>query len=91
MQEAGIFPGVRVDVAVSDDGKAFTPAGSTSFDPPNNRAERGLTIKELPVEGTASGRYVKVYCKNVGVLPSWHEYAAVAGHMMIDEIMVNPE
>jgi hexosaminidase len=91
MQEAGIFPGVRVDVAVSDDGKAFTPAGSTSFDPPNNRSERGLTIKELPVEGKASGRYVKVYCKNVGVLPSWHEYAAVPGHMMIDEIMVNPE
>jgi hexosaminidase len=90
MQEAGIFPGVRVDVAVSPDGRTFVPAGSTSFEPPNNRGERGLTMKELPVTVKGSGRYVKVSCKNVGVLPAWHEYPGVPGHMMMDEIMVNP-
>ncbi len=91
LQEAGIFPAVRVDVAVSADGKTFEPAGSASFEPPNNRASRGLTVKQLPVDTRGSGRYVKVFCKNIGVLPAWHEYPSVPGHMMLDEIMVNPE
>ena len=89
-QEGGILPAMRVDVAVSDDGKTFKPAGTTSFDIPNNRASRGLTMKEITVATKGSGRYVKVFCKNNGVLPAWHEYPGVPDHMMMDEILVNP-
>ena len=89
-QEGGILPAARVDVAVSNDGKTFTPAGTTTFELPNNRASRGLTIKELAVAAKGSGRYVKVFCKNNGVLPAWHEYPGVPDHMMMDEILVNP-
>ncbi|MCX6872333.1 MAG: chitobiase/beta-hexosaminidase C-terminal domain-containing protein, partial [Verrucomicrobia bacterium] len=90
LQEAGILPAVRVDVAVSNDGKTFAPAGTTSFEIPNNRTSRGLTMKELAVATQGSGRYVKVFCKNNGVLPAWHEYPGVPDHMMMDEILVNP-
>jgi hexosaminidase len=90
LQEGGILPAVRVDVAVSDDGQTFAPAGTTSFEIPDNRASRGLTMKELPVVTNGSGRYVKVFCKNNGVLPAWHEYPGVPDHMMMDEILVNP-
>jgi len=89
-QEAGIFPAARVEVSVSDDGSAFKAAGTTKFEAPNNRAERGVTMKDLAVEPAASGRYVKVSCKNIGLLPAWHEYPGVPGHMMLDEILVNP-
>jgi len=91
LQEGGILPAVRVDVSVSADGTTFEPAGSTSFEIPDNRASRGLTIKELPVAGKGSGRYVKVFCKNNGMLPAWYGAPGVPGHMMMDEIAVNPD
>jgi hypothetical protein len=90
LQEGGILPAVRVDVAVSNDGKTYKPVGTTSFELPNNRASRGLTMKELAVATKGSGRFVKVFCKNNGVLPAWHEYPGVPDHMMMDEILVNP-
>jgi hypothetical protein len=91
LQEGGILPAVRVDVSVSADGTTFEPAGSTSFEIPDNRASRGLTIKELPVAGKGSGRYVKVFCKNNGMLPAWYGAPGVPGHMVMDEIAVNPD
>ena len=71
LQEGGILPAVRVDVSVSDESKTFTPAGTTSFEIPDNRNDRGLTMKEVAVATKGSGRYVKVFCKNNGVLPDW--------------------
>jgi hypothetical protein len=47
-------------------------------------------MKEITVATKGSGRYVKVFCKNNGVLPAWHEYPGVPDHMMMDEILVNP-
>ena len=90
LQEAGIFPAVRVDVSVSDNGQSFTPVGTTSFAIPNNHNDRGLTMKELPVATVGSGRYVKVLCKNNGVLPAWYGAPGVPDNMMMDEILVNP-
>jgi hypothetical protein len=91
LQEGGILPAVRVDVAVSNDGKTFAPAGTTSFEIPDNRASRGLTMKELAVATKGSGRYVKVFCKNNGVLPDWYGAPGTPDHMMMDEILVNPQ
>lgn len=89
-QEAGIFPASRAEVFVSDNGRTFKAAGTTTFEAPNNRAARGMSIKEIAVESAASGRYLKVSCKNIGLLPAWHEYPGVPGHLMLDEILVNP-
>lgn len=89
-QEAGIYPARRVDVLVSDDGRAFQAAGASSFEVPQNRAAGGTAVKEISVASAAGGRYIKVYCKNNGVLPAWHNAPGVMGHMMLDEILVNP-
>ncbi len=90
-QEAGIYPAVRVDVLVSDDGNTFMPAGTARFSVPQNRGVSGISIKEITVEPGVSGRYVKVFCKNHGLLPEWHKAPGVNGHMMLDEILVNPK
>ncbi|MEI6218646.1 MAG: hypothetical protein WCP86_07080, partial [bacterium] len=91
MQEAGIFPAVQLDVQVSNDGIKYSPLGpSESFKVPVNPASRGLTIQVLTVTGNANGRYIKVFCKNLGVDPEWHSVPGVPCHMMLDEIMVDP-
>jgi len=89
-QEAGIYPARRVDVFVSDDGRAFKAAGTTTFEVPQDRAAGGIFIQEIAVGSAAAGRYVKVFCKNNGLLPAWHQAPRVLGHMMLDEILVNP-
>ncbi|MCY2930752.1 MAG: family 20 glycosylhydrolase [Planctomycetota bacterium] len=91
MQEAGIFPAVRVEASVSADGVAFKPLGpAATFDVPVNPDSRGSAIKVLSVTGAATGRYVKVFCKNLGLDPAWHAVPNVPCHMMLDEILVNP-
>ena len=65
-------------------------AGTTTFEVPQDRAAGGISIKELAVGSAAAGRYVKVFCKNNGLLPAWHNAPGVPGHMMLDEILVNP-
>jgi len=91
-QEAGIFPAVRMDVQVSADGQTYRPLGESATYPiPVNPGSRGVTIKALTVTGGVTGRYVKVCAKNLEKLPPWHSVANVPSHMMLDEIMVNPE
>ena len=89
-QEAGIYPGRQVAIFVSDDGLNFTPAGVAEYKVPGTRGADGSSVKEIVVESTADGRYLKVVCKNNGPLPAWHNAPGVPGHLMLDEILVNP-
>jgi hexosaminidase len=89
-QEAGIYPASRVDVFVSEDGRTFKPAGTTKFAVPQEQGAGGVSVREIAVESGAAGRYVKVFCKNNGLLPEWHKAPGVLGHLMMDEILVDP-
>lgn len=89
-QEAGIYPAQSIEVLISQDGLAFTPAGMTAHVVPAERGADGCFICKLTVVTAATGRYVKVVCKNNGLLPAWHNAPGVLGHLMLDEILVNP-
>ncbi len=89
-QEAGIYPAKNVAVFVSDDGQSFSPAGSAEFKVPDARGADGTTVTEIAVDATGAGRYMKIACKNNGQLPAWHNSPGVRGHLMLDEILVNP-
>ena len=73
-----------VEFSVSSDGVNFTPAGrlDTTVD------QRDYTIQvwdaELPVSCTA--RYVKVFARNIGTIPSWHPGAGSPGFIFVDEL-----
>ena len=89
-QEAGIYPAQSIEVLISQDGLVFTPAGLTAHVVPAERGADGCFICKLTVVTAATGRYVKVVCKNNGLLPAWHNAPGVLGHLMLDEILVNP-
>ena len=73
-----------VEISVSSDGVNFTPAGrlDTTVD------QRDYTIQvwdaELPVSCTA--RYVKVFARSIGTIPSWHPGAGSPGFIFVDEL-----
>ena len=89
-QEAGIYPARETAVFVSDDGRTFTPAGTAAFKVPSARGADGSSVTEIVVATTGGGRYVKIACKNNGLLPAWHNAPGVLGHLMLDEILVHP-
>jgi hexosaminidase len=89
-QEAGVYPAKSVEVFVSDDGRVFKSAGTAEFHVPSTPAAGAISVREIAVESAAAGRYVKISCKNNGLLPAWHNAPGVLGHLMLDEILVNP-
>jgi hexosaminidase len=91
-QESGVFPPTRLEVSVSDDGKTFRRVGGVAYAIPANPASRGYFDKLLLADcGGVKARYVRIHAKNVGIIPKWHPVAGQPSHLMLDEIVVNPE
>ena len=77
-----------VEYSVSTDGEHFTPVGRVD----NTVGEQDYTIQTrdfvLELPAPVEARYVKVFAKNFGTIPSWHLGAGGEGFIFIDEIWV---
>lgn len=73
-----------VEFSVSSDGVSFTPAGrlETSVDERDYKVQ--VWDATIPLSCTA--RYVKVFARNIGVIPSWHPGAGHQGFIFVDEL-----
>ena len=73
-----------VEFSVSDDGEHFTVVGR--IDNPVDERDREVQTwdAELPLDCTA--RYVKVFARNIGAIPSWHPGAGNPGFIFTDEL-----
>jgi len=86
-QGSWIFLPAEIIFAVSEDGKHFTNVYSEKI----NAAERNDDNQTLSFGGnvTASGRYIKIFAKNLNDLPSWHKGSGGGkAFIFIDEIMI---
>lgn len=78
-----------VEFAISDDGINFTAIGhiDNKVDPQDYTVQtQDLTLdlsKDHP-----SCRYIKVFARNFGTIPSWHLGAGEEGFIFIDEVVV---
>ena len=77
-----------VEYSVSTDGEHFTPVGRVD----NTVGEQDYTIQTrdfvLELPAPVEARYVKVFAKNFGTIPSWHLGAGGEGFIFIDEIWI---
>ena len=77
-----------VEYSVSVDGENFTSVGRVD----NTVGEQDYTIRTrdfvLRLSEPVEARYVKVFAKNFGTIPSWHLGAGGEGFIFIDEIWV---
>ena len=83
----GIWLPTSVEVAVSDDGKAYRVVASVKHDVPEKQA--GPLVK--PIGAALKGvraRYVRVRAKSVGKIPAWHRAGGIPAWLFVDEIVV---
>lgn len=76
-----------VEYYISQDGINFVLAGRV--DNSLDEKEMNPTIREFPIETDAKNiQYVKVFAKNYGTIPQWHQGAGGDAFIFIDEITV---
>lgn len=76
----------EVSFSVSTDGQNYVVVGAVKSDIPENQMEP--TIKDFTVNVDTKARFVKVFAKAFGPLPSWHESAGEPSWLFIDEISI---
>lgn len=77
-----------IDIYISNDGIEYNKVGSVthSIDPQESMVSiHDLTLDNLNIEG----RYIKIFAKNFGTLPSWHQGAGGEAFIFIDEILID--
>jgi len=79
------------EYSVSADGVNFDTFGTVY----NVMEENDLTLRIQDFVFTPDGkkdkkvaRYIKVFAKNIGTIPAWHDGAGGEGFIFIDEIFV---
>lgn len=79
-----------VEYFVSDDGVRFKKVAhiDNTVDPQDYEVQIRDFKADLASQGI-SARYIKVFAKNFGTIPSWHMGAGGEGFIFIDEIEVN--
>lgn len=84
-QDSWIFMPLALEVELSLDGTAFTPAG-TARNEIDERLE-GTVVRDYAVTfAPAPARYVRVRARNRGVCPPWHKGAGEPAFVFADEI-----
>ncbi|HPG99245.1 MAG TPA: GH92 family glycosyl hydrolase [Tenuifilaceae bacterium] len=76
----------QVTFSVSSDGTSYSNIGVVNNDIPDT-LEKPI-VKELGVAVNVEARYVKVFAKSYGKLPSSHESAGESSWLFIDEIVI---
>ena len=86
----GIYLPVKVEVALSQDGKQFQPVQrkrKATFSRRNLGPWSGVSAQELKPQ---LARFIRVRAVNVGIIPAGLPAAGRKAWLFIDEILVNP-
>ena len=73
-----------VEYWASTDGVNYVPLGRLDTTVQEKDYQLQTWDAEIPVSCTA--RYIKVFAKNIGTIPSWHPGAGYPGYIFVDEL-----
>ncbi|MBD5256290.1 MAG: family 20 glycosylhydrolase [Bacteroides sp.] len=85
--QSWIFDAREISVAVSADGKKYTPVASEAY--PEMTAEKSEIAKHELKFNPVKAQYVKVTVKPENKIPAWHGGAGRPGFVFVDEIEIN--
>ena len=86
-QMSWIFLPARVEIAVSADGRRFTP-GRTFVEKPAPAGAPRVRDYAAAIPTRTSVRFVRVKAASIGTCPSWHVGAGGKAWLFIDEIVI---
>jgi hypothetical protein len=75
-----------VEFWTSEDGQNFTLAATLKHNIPDTQME--VVVKDYEAKVNVNARFVKIFAKNLGTIPSWHPGAGYPAYIFIDEIIV---
>ena len=75
-----------VEYSISEDGTNFTKIATINNDSPDNDYQ--ALVKDFSAKIDVRVRYIKVFAKSYGVIPSWHVSAGENSWLFIDEIVI---
>jgi len=75
-----------VEFYVSEDGTNFTKVNTLNNDSPDN--DYAAIVKDFKADLDVKARYVKVFAKSYGKIPSWHTSPGEDSWLFIDEIVI---
>ena len=82
-----IFLPEYVEYYVSQDGKHFTKVAEIKNDV--NARKAGQLIKHFTAKlQGVNARYIRIFAKNIGVLPPWHPSAGNKAWLFVDEVAI---
>lgn len=79
-----IFPPVRLEAWISDDGEHFALGEEIKVTPPTSTDPTRIRTFEIPLH--LRGRYVRLVAVNQGVNPAWHAGAGGKSWLFLDEV-----
>ncbi len=85
----GIYLPVKVEVALSQDGRQFQPAAEAKADV--SQKESGPLVRSVGVELKPQlAQFIRVRAVNIGTIPAGERAASQQAWLFVDEILVNP-
>jgi predicted alpha-1,2-mannosidase len=90
LQDTGswIFMPRRIHIELSEDGAAFTSAGTVAATVPETESKATIGDYALDLAQPRRARYVRVRVERYGKLPAWHPGAGEEAWFFSDEIIV---
>jgi hexosaminidase len=88
-QNSWIFYPREITIMISEDGKNYELLSTKKYEeqkPSTKKTVSFMSPSSLDIEEKA--RYIKVFVKNQGIVPEWHEAAGSKAWLFIDEIIV---
>jgi hypothetical protein len=85
---AWILPPQKVTVFISIDGKEWSQLYADVFEINPDGSEKAIHEFRFNSAGMHEVRYIKVFAKNAGPLPDWHDAAGSDSWLFVDEIIV---
>lgn len=82
-----IFMPAKVTFEILDENKK--KVAKTVLKPDATEEVKGVIIEEIKADfENTTGRYIKVFAKNIKTIPNWHEGAGAKAWIFVDEVIV---
>jgi hexosaminidase len=80
-----VFPPKYAEIFISADGKTFSSVGKSENFVATSNTNGTITVSFSPT----TGRYIKIFVKNLGIVPEGNRGAGNKAWLLVDEIEVN--
>lgn len=85
--DSWIFPPEILKIYTSADGKEFIEYGEVKYANPNKNSKKEI-VNSIISKKAKDVKYIKVFARNTGICPDWHNGKGKPAWLFVDEIII---